>query len=249
MTKSLGKAFLLLDLIASGKRNLTEIARDSNLPASTAHRVLADLIKQGVVAQDNRRYRLGVRLIELGEKAKQDLALGRVALAPMQELAKKTRETVHLGVLDGSDIVYLEKVNGERSLQMTSHVGLRTPAQFTAMGKVLISAQPPENWPHSYQELPAHTENTIRSLDQFLEELERVRRRGYALDREENELGIRCIAAPIRGADGKVHAALSISGATIYISDERQQELVPEVIEHAEAISRELGGGTVVSAR
>lgn len=241
MTKSLGKAFLLLELIAEGRRTLTDIARESNLPPSTAHRLLADLVRYGVVEQHDRSYRLGVRLIEYGEKAKREQPIGQVAREPMRQLAELTQETVHLGILDDADIVYVEKVSGKRGLQMASYVGLRTPAQCTAMGKVLIAAEPADTWPDRYQDIPPRTANTIQSLEEFLVEIERVKERGYALDQEENEVGIRCVAAPIRGSDGSVLAAVSLSGATIYITDERQQQLVPEVLRCADAISRGLG--------
>jgi DNA-binding IclR family transcriptional regulator len=126
---------------------------------------------------------------------------------------------------------------------MASYIGLRTPAQFTAIGKVLIAAQPAETWARHYRELPAPTEHTIVDHDEFLAELERVRQSGYALDREENEVGIRCVAAPVHGPGRDPLAAVSISGATVYISDERQRELVPEILACADEISRKLGGG------
>ncbi len=240
-TKSLEKAFLLLNLIAAGGKTLTELARDSGLPVSTAHRLLADLLGQGVVVQRDRIYKLGVRLIELGEKAKRELPIRQVALEPMQALAKKTQETVHLGVLDGSDIVYLEKVTGDRGLQMASYVGLRTPAQCTAMGKALIASLPEDSWSAHFHDLPPRTPHTIGRLSDFLHEIDQVRAAGYALDREENELGIRCVAAVVWGVNGTPEAAISISGATVYIDSERQEELAPDVVGCARAVSGLLG--------
>lgn len=241
MGKSLDKAFLLVQLVAAGRTTLTEIAHESNLPRSTTYRFLSELVRQGILARDRRSYRLGIRLIELGEKAKRGLRISQVALEPMQDLARRTKETVHLGVLEELDIMYLEKVNGDRGLQMASYIGLRTPAQCTAMGKVLIAAQPETMWLQYFQEIPPRTANTISSLEEFLAEIAHVKASGYALDLEENEVGIRCVAAPIRNSIGSIPIAVSISGASVYISEQRQKELVPEVVDCARTISRDMG--------
>lgn len=237
MIRSVGKAFQVIELVAQGHTTLKSIAGASGMPKSTVHRVLANLVEERVLQQERHDYRLGVRLIELGEAAKRALPIERVAKQPMEELARATNETVHMGVLDGTDIVYLRKVEGSRGLQMASYVGLRSPAQHTAMGKVLIAAQPEAAWAGYYAPGELRTPHSIRSEQEFLQEIEQARRQGHAFDREENELGIRCCAAPIRDANGSVVAAISLSGASVYIDEARLERLVPEVVACAAKIT------------
>lgn len=231
----------MLGHVAEGATTLSDLATRSGLPKSTAHRLLSLLVRQGMLDVDQRSYRLGARLIELGELAKRDLQLARLARDAMESLSRRTLETVHLGILDGTDIIYLEKVNGARGLQMASYIGLRSPAQTTAMGKVLVAALPESQWREYFLDLPRRTEHTISTVEAFLDEIGSVRERGYGFDQEENEVGIRCLAAPIRDATGGVRAAVSVSGASVYISKKRLRELVPEVQACAEEISRQLG--------
>ncbi len=242
MIRSVEKAFKVIELVTQGHSTLTAIAEASGMPKSTAHRVLANLVEVGVLRQEQHDYRLGVKLIEYGEKAKRGMPVEGAARAPMEELAGATRETVHLGVLDGTDIVYLHKVEGRRGLQMASYVGLRTPAQHTAMGKVLISALPEHRWGEYFQPGEPRTEHSIRTKEEFLEEIRAVRAAGHAFDREENEIGIRCCAAPIRDVHGRAVAAISLTGASVYIGEERLIELVPEVSACADKITRAVGG-------
>lgn len=241
MGKSLDKAMRLLDLVAEEQRTLTELADASGIPKSSVHRLLNELLKQNLLAQTDKHYRLGIKLLELGEKMKRQLQVPQVAEAHMHTAAERTSETLHLGVLEHRDIIYLAKVSGGRGLQMASYVGLRSPAQTTAMGKVLMAALPEGAWDQLFQPLAPRTPNTINDRKAFINELRHVRTCGYALDREENEIGVRCVAAPVKDASGRTVAAISISGAAVYISDERQRELVPEVLSCAKSISRDLG--------
>lgn len=242
MIRSVGKAFAVIDLVAQGRTTLTAIADASGMPKSTAHRVLANLVEAGVLRQDQHEYRLGVKLIEYGEQAKRGIPVEGAARRPMELLARATNETMHLGVLDGKDIVYIHKVEGRRGLQMASYVGLRTPAQHTAMGKVLISALPEDTWAAYFQPGEPRTEHSICTKAGFLEEIRAVRAAGHAFDREENEIGIRCCAAPIRDVHGRVVAAISLSGASVYIGEARLIELAPEVEACADEITRAAGG-------
>ena len=114
----------------------------------------------------------------------------------MRKLASDTQETVHLGILDASHVVYIAKMEGRRGLQMASHVGLQSPAQTTAMGKVLLASLPRRNGARRYMNLAPATPHSITDREAFVRELTEVRAQGYAFDREENEVGIRCVAAP-----------------------------------------------------
>lgn len=241
MGRSLDKAVRLVELIAQGSASLTELAEKSGYPKSTTHRLLTELLEHDFIAQNGHAYRLGIRFLEWGERAKRQLHLPEVAEPHMRALARDTSETAHLGILDGSDIVYLAKVNGARGLQMASYVGLRSPAQTTAMGKILIASLPPREWDSHILEIAPATRHTVTNREAYKKELETVLSQGFALDREENEIGVRCVAAPIIDAAGRTVAAISLSGAALYISEERQLDLVPDVSACARAISQDLG--------
>lgn len=165
----------------------------------------------------------------------------------MRDLAEGTRETVHLVFLDRNEIVYLDKLeaaNNHSSLRMASRVGLRIPAHSSAVGKVLLSHLPEETLNDLLREkgLPKRTENTITDPGQLKSHLKMVRRKGYAIDDEENEKGIRCVAAPIQDEAGKVVAAISVSGPAFRITKKGIQEtLKKEVMETALKVSQRLG--------
>lgn len=243
MSQALEKGMQLLGFVADGEDTLPKLTKVSGWPKSTIHRLAAVLVAQGLLQYQEYRYRLDYRLLELSEKAKRQLSYLQVAKPHLEKVSGQTRETVHLGELAEGHISYLEKIPGGRGLQMTSHVGLRTPAQVTALGKVLIAHRHREEWESHLFDLPPRTEHTITDRNELLRELEAVRRQGYALDREENEPGTRCVAAPLWDSTGRIIAAISISGASIYIDEVRQMELVPVALECARTISRKLGGG------
>ncbi len=236
------RALGLLEAVADGIYSLEDLSAAAGLTRSTTHRLLSTLTRAGYLRHEPRAgYLLGPRLIELGFKAHGQLHLPSLARPHLARLAQVSQETVHLGVLDGADVVYLDKVQGTRGLQMASCIGGRAPAQATALGKAILSALPETEWlAHLIPNLQ-RTPNTVTDPQRFQEELARVAARGYALDLEENEPGIRCIAAPIRDGGGRAVAAVSISSAVIYLTDERMAELIPCVVETAQRISRDLG--------
>lgn len=236
------KALALLELVAGGCTSLNDLAKASRMPKSTTYRLASALVRHGYLRYGSSQYQLGYRLLELGEITKQQIHIPTVAKPYMEEISHATSEAVHLGELVDSNIVYLEKVDSKRGLQMMSRVGLKSPAQTTAMGKAIIAQLPREEWHMHFHDLPPKTANTITQVEGFLEELETVRKMGFAFDREENEMGICCVAAPIWNATGQVIAAVSLSGAVVYLPKERLDELAAEVVRCAKAISRELGG-------
>ena len=241
MSRSLDKSLALLDHVAAGAQSLAELVDRSGLTRSTVHRLAGVLVEHGFLRSENHRYHLGYRLMDLGELAKQQVRLPALARRHMKALSAATQETIHLGELSSSDIVYLEKIEGERGLQMRSRVGLTSLAATTAMGKTIIAHKPEHEWAYYFREAPPRTPNTITRLDDFLAELKTVRGQGYAYDREENELGICCVAAPVRDASDHVVAAISLSGAVVYLPGQRLEGLVKDVVDCANAISRELG--------
>lgn len=242
VSRALEKGLTLLSLIAEGHDTLPRLARASGMPKSTAHRLAAVLVSQGFLRYREGRFILGYRLLELSERARRHIGYLTVARPHLESLSSETGETVHLGELADGHIVYLEKIEGERSLQMRSYVGLRVPARTTALGKVLIAARPREEW-ERHVNVVAESSPSATSQEARFEELHRVRRQGYAVDREENEPGTCCVAAPVWAAEGRVIAAISISGAAMHITERRQRELVPLLTRTALAVSRELGGG------
>jgi len=242
MSRSLDKSLTLLAHVGTGAQTLSELVDRTGLSRSTAHRLASVLVEHCFLRSERHRYHLGYRLMELGELAKQQIRLPALARPHMETLSAATHETVHLGEISGNDIVYLEKIDGERGLQMRSRIGLTSQAATTAMGKAIIAFRPEPEWASYFRHAPPRTPHTITSLHAFMEELATIRRQGYAFDREENELGINCLAAPIRDAADHVIAAISLSGAVIYLPPERLDHLVNDVTSCANAISRELGG-------
>lgn len=243
VSRALQKGLHLLSYVAEGHDTLGELARVSDLPKSTVHRLTAVLVRERLLRYQDQRFRLDYRLLELSETARRQLDYVSVARPHLEAVSRRTTETVHLGVLSDGHIVYLDKVQGTRGLQIGSHVGLRVPAQTTALGKMLIASLPPEAWSDHLLDVPPRTEASITERDAMLDELAAVRRQGYAVDREENEPGTRCVAAPVWDASGRVLAAISISGASLYLTDARLRELIPVVRECARTVSHELGGG------
>ncbi len=233
---------LLIETVAGGHRNLEAIAAASKLPRSTAHRILSALVARRYLRHDpGDGYRLGPVLIELGFAAQSQLQVAVVARPHMERLALESSETVHLGVRDGTSVVYIAKVPGTRGLTMASTVGSRAPLQTTALGKALVAGLPEREWASYFDAGARRRPNGIADEASFVAALARCVELGYAEDREENEAGVRCIGVPIRDATGAVVAALSVSGATIYITDDRVEEIVPTILASSAAISAELG--------
>lgn len=244
-TQSLGKSLRLIETVAFGARGLDEITQASGIPRSTAHRLLSALVQERYLTHHaGEGYGLGPMLIGLGFKARDELSPTVVARPHMQNLSQQTLEAVHLGVLDDGAVLYVEKVPGKRGLSLTSYVGFRAPVQATALGKVLLANMEESLWPGYFDPNLAPTENSITDVDAFFEVLRATADRGYSEDLEENEAGVRCIAVPIRDGTGNVVASMSLSGATVYLTDERVREILPLVRSAGNAISEELGWRT-----
>ncbi len=233
----------MLEKVSEGVNDLPNLAKSLGLTRSTTYRLLSALVRAGYLKHEPRGgYRLGPQLIRLGFKAYSQLHLPTVARPHLEMLRDLTSETVHLAVLEGSEVVYIDKVAGSRELQLASQIGSRFPAQSTALGKAILAWLPEEQVRSIFVPGLKRTERTIADWTSFSEELRKTRERGYALDLEENEPGVRCVAAPIWGAKGEPVAAVSISTATIYLDENRIAPVALTVRQVAEAISRELGG-------
>ncbi len=237
----------ILDYLAgcSDAATIKEISHTLQLAPSTVHRLLATLVAGGLVEQGkDRRYTLGVKLIALGHVAQERLDLRAVALDTMRALARRTHLEVNLAQLDRSDILYLEKVAEGAPFSLNIRVGQRRPAYCRALGKVLLAYLPPEEIRKRIgTQLPRMTPQTITDHDELLAHLALVRNQGYALDREEAEIGCVCVAAPIRDARADVIAGLSVSGPSAQMTSVPEDELASLVKEAAAAISARLGFG------
>ena len=246
MVESADRVLRILQAFAPHERDVSlgDIAERVELPKSSVHRLLMTLIAHGFVERDDstRRYKLGIKLFELGSAAIHERGLHGAAQPALEQLSRATGETCHLAVLSGTEAVYVYKVDGPSSIIMSSRVGGRAPVHATSIGKVLTAWASPEVIALVRKApMKASTPKTITSLKDFDEALERVREDGYALDLEEFEQGLRCIAAPVRDQSARVVAALGIAGPRARMEDARIHELIPLVLEAADLLSRNLG--------
>lgn len=244
----LDRAIRILWLLSDGKpRTLTELSQEAAMNSSTTFRLLATLAYNNYVERDGRSgaYRLGLACLELARAYHESNDIRRAALPELEMLRDDTKETVHLAVLDTMEVVYLEKLHGLHAIGlMSSRVGGRAPAYCTGVGKVLLAHTDPELIRDHFEMtgLFRYNDTTIQDIDQLLEHLEEVRCQGYALDRGEHEIEVRCVAAPLFDISGKVVAAISVSGPAGRLEPlETKQELIDRTREAARTISARLG--------
>ena len=239
-------AALLLALGESdGEAGVTELARRLGLHKSTASRLLATLQKRGLVEQDEEsgKYRLGLVIIRLAEKAERTLDLRGISMPELERLARLTHETTGLGVLDGDAFMTVAQADGPNLIAVGDWTGRSTPLHCVASGKVLMAALAEREVLRIVRRgLVAHTDRTITELEPLLEELARIRRRGYGTALGEYELGLNAVAAPVHDARGNVVAAVDIWGPAFRLTPRRIPELAAQAREAAAAISLRLGG-------
>jgi DNA-binding IclR family transcriptional regulator len=219
------RMFALIDVLASREEaiSLKEISQKTGLHPSTAHRILNDLATGRFVDRPEAgSYRLGMRLLELGNLVKGRLNVRDAALTPMRELHKLIQQPVNLSMRQGDEIVYIERAFSERSgMQVVRAIGGRAPLHLTSVGKLFLAADDPLRV-RSYASrtgLSGQTRNSITQLPVLERELTRVRQSGFARDNEELELGVRCMAAGIYDDQGKLLAGLSISAPADRLDD------------------------------
>jgi DNA-binding IclR family transcriptional regulator len=237
----------LLDALAerAGAVSLKELSQATSLHPSTAHRILNDMVVGRFVDRGEQpgSYRLGMRLLELGNLVKARLSVREVALEPMRELHRKTGQTVNLSVRQGDEIVYIERAYSERSgMQVVRAIGARAPLHLTSSGKLFLAFDD-ARLVRAYATrtgLAGHTRNSISDLPRLERELSMVRARGFARDNEELELGVRCIAASIRDDSGHVIAGLSVSAP----AERMQDAWLEDLMQTTARISAGLGHGT-----
>ena len=245
--KSVVRVALILDCLASGPtgRGLAEIARAVGLHIATTRRLLMTLTHLELVKQDGdtKKYSLGLKILLMAKRAGSNLDLRQVALPFLRALMEKTGETANLVIEDKGEAVYIEQVESVSTLRTANKLGSRAPLYCTAAGKVLLASRPPENRENYLQNLSPRrfTSRTIVQKDRLLSELERISTRNLAIDNEEQMIGERCMAVPIRNHTGKVIGAISISGPSFRLTPASVRELKPVVLEVGKKLSGELG--------
>jgi IclR family transcriptional regulator, acetate operon repressor len=231
--QSLERALDILELLggSEGELGVTEIGPSVGLPNGTAHRLLTTLTRRGYARQnpETRKYSLGIKAFALATNARE--RLGPLARPFLEELMEVSRESSNLAMLDKNSVVYLEQVSAPRMVRMFTEPGNRVPPHSSGTGKVLLAYQSKESIDAIALQsgLPRFTPHTITDVEQLKRELERIREQGYALDFEEMEEGVRCLAAPVFGPEGRILAAMSVSGPASRLHEERLEELIPHI--------------------
>jgi DNA-binding IclR family transcriptional regulator len=242
-SQTLFRGLDIVDAVGNGCRTLASIVEHTGIALSTAHRLASALVQVRYLEFEPRRgYRLGPRLMELGFQAYRQSDLTRIARERLEWLAELTQDTVHLARLDGVDVMYLDKVEGSRPVEVRSYVGGRKPICSTGVGKALILDEAEARWRTHY--LREAEQGMLKlPLDPWLSDMRKAVLEGNTFDNGENQPRIRCVAAPIRGPAGSVVAAVSITSTVDYTNDDRLQELAPLVRGIATQISASLGRG------
>ncbi|WP_030163560.1 IclR family transcriptional regulator [Spirillospora albida] len=239
--RSLERAFELLEHLADagGELTLSELTEASGLPMPTIYRLMRTLVNRGYVRQEpSKRYALGPRLIRLGEGAGR--LLGTWARPVLARLVDEVGETANMAVLEGDEAVYVAQVPSRHSMRMFTEVGRRVQPHCTGVGKALLSQLPERRVREIVARtgMAAQTPNTFTDPDALVAELARIREQGYALDDEEQEVGVRCVAVPLQGAPAPT--ALSVSGPSARMTGDAVAEIVPIMRTAAERFAKEL---------
>lgn len=239
--QSVERVFELLELItdAGGEVTLSELSASTDLPLPTIHRLLRTLVMKGYARQlPNRRYALGPRLIRLGEGANKQL--GALARPQLKMLVDRLGETSNMAVLDSDMVVYIAQVPSSHSMRMFTEVGRRAHTHDTGVGKAILAQLDNETVRNIVTRagMPTPTEKSIGSVEQLLEELENIRERGYSIDEQEQELGVRCFAMAV--PDAPTPTAISVSGPISRVDESFAGKAVPLLRSAAQAISDDL---------
>jgi DNA-binding IclR family transcriptional regulator len=246
--QSVERAFDLLEaLVEGGELGVTELASRTGLVPSTAHRLLTTLSRRGYVTRSSAsgRYLLGYKIVEVASGLEHRLSRLRAVARPhLESIRRATGETTNLVVLDGDRVVYVDQVEGTRSVRMFTAVGTSALAHTTGSGKAIMAFGAPELLTAVYGErhsLERLTPRTLVTIEALQDDLKRIRRRGYAIDNEEHEEGVGCVATPLFDHTGQPCAAMSVSGPSARILHADTAEVGSLLAEHAREISEALG--------
>ena len=244
---SVDRTIAILEAVATRSSGMSnaEISRKLHIPKSSASYILRALEKHGYLRREHEsgKYRLGLKLLNLGRGALSGVDVREVALPIMRHLVEHTHITSHLAILDGLQAVYVEKVDAPGFIKMDTWIGRRMEVYATSVGKTLAAYLPTEQVEAILRErgMKKRTPMTITNHARLLRELELVRERGHALDDEENNLGVRCVAAPVFNAAGEIEAAVNITGTTQQVNPDTLPRIIDAVKDAARRISSQLG--------
>ncbi|MFT9331279.1 MAG: IclR family transcriptional regulator [Acetobacter persici] len=237
-TQTLGRGLSLLQSVGKGYRNLPALVAHLGYTRSTTQRLAAALVQAGWLRQTPEdTYLLGARFLELAQKALDDNPLTELARPVLLELGEATLDTVHLAIRAHDEVLYLDKVDGRRGLEMRSRIGQKMPLALTGVGRALLLDGEEKEWERLY----SLSKEGKTQFSSWLERMKTYQQKGYVFDLEDNEIGICCVAAPLRDKQGQIVAAISVASATPYLSKERMEDLAPVVVHAAETISKKMG--------
>jgi DNA-binding IclR family transcriptional regulator len=240
VSQSLGRALQILTSLGEGERSLDQLAAELDVHKTTVLRLLRTMEAERFVRRDAaHRYRLGSRLFALADLAREQHVVREVAAPHLRELNQKTGQTVHLAAWENGEVVYVDKLDSVHSVRMYSQIGVPAALHCTAVGKVLLAAQPRRQREALLASIDyrPYTANTITDPDRLREELTLTAQRGWAQDRAEHESFVNCIGAPVRDGDGRVVGAVSVSVPDVLLNYDQVLELLPDLLATATAIS------------
>jgi len=241
------RALAMLEAVAQEPEGLSnaEISRKLQIPKSSASYILRTLEKQAYVNRDAEtgKYRVGLKILSLSRGALSGIDVREVALPIMRHLVEKTNLTCHLAILDGPEAVYIEKVEPTGFIRMDTWVGRRMRVHATSVGKALVAHIPPERLEKILAEsgMEKRTSKTITTLPRLLKDLEKVRAQGYAVDDEENNMGARCLGAPVFNQQGAIEASIGLSGTTNQVNAQTMPRILEALKDAARHVSMQLG--------
>lgn len=221
--KTLDKALALLEYFSikeketAGEMGISEINKTLHLGLSTIHRILTTFKARGYIIQNQKtmKYRLGIKLFELGYAVQNVNRLIETIKPYLCQLSQSTGETANLAILEGKEVVYIAKIESSEVLTTNIKVGARLPANCTALGKISLALMPKKEFDNLYEDnkvLPSLSSNSITSLTELKKHLIKIKKQGYAIDKEEYKTGVNCVAVPIKDKKGKTIAAISLTG-------------------------------------
>jgi len=244
--KSIDKTLGLLEFLSVNEQEtgITEISKKLHMGLSTVHRILTTLKSRGYVIQNQQttKYRLGIKLFELGCAVQSTKRLVERIKSYLRQLSQSTNETANLAILEGKEVIYLDTIGSPEILRTEIMAGTRTPAHCTALGKVLlafISDCEFENLYKRDEPLSSLTSKSISSLEELKKNLKKVKKQGYAVDREEYKIGINCIGVPIFGRNGTM-AAISITGPASRFTIDEMEKVKDKLMTISKEISNQL---------
>lgn len=242
---SIVRAFQIMEALSNhpSGMTITQLSRMFGLPVSSTSAILNTLHSIGYLVKEDSSFVLGTRVLEMGNRVLQEMELRKVLEIPLRKLVDRVSITAHAGILEGTSFVLIEKIEDRGFIKVNTYVGCQCHLHCTALGKTLLAFQEDQRRERLLKRLslPRFTPNTITDVNHLRREVEKIREQGYAIDDEEEGLGIRCIGAPVFDREGKVLAAISLTGTTSQITMSNLNGLIQEVQTTARAISKKLG--------